>query len=283
MQKTLSTIPQAAWRRRFDQRAAKPGKPSRPLSPLFLLKILPMLLRMGRRSKEQKAASFDPVNTAAAPSYGDVMGVPLGGIGGGSITRGWRGDFLRWQLRAGAPHVSTVYADQFSLFVKRGGQMAQAQVLNPDKPTDRQLQTWKWELPEECATYHALFPLAWTVYEQPLPGVRLTCKQVSPVIPHNYQESSYPAAVFEWTLENLSSEKITIGLMFTFQNGMGLENDQEGGHWNKLFTGKKNTPNNEILGIQLHHHYRQLRLYETGKTHQRERFLPPTRSPLPSL
>jgi non-lysosomal glucosylceramidase len=42
------------------------------------------------------------------------------------------------------------------------------------------------------ATYHALFPRAWTVYEQPLPGIRLTCRQLSPVIPHNYRESSYP-------------------------------------------------------------------------------------------
>ncbi len=39
-------------------------------------------------------------------------GAPLGGIGGGSITRGWRGDFCRWQLNPGMYHYKTVIANQ---------------------------------------------------------------------------------------------------------------------------------------------------------------------------
>lgn len=40
------------------------------------------------------------------------LGVPLGGIGGGSITRGWKGDFCRWQLNPGMYHYKTVIANQ---------------------------------------------------------------------------------------------------------------------------------------------------------------------------
>jgi non-lysosomal glucosylceramidase len=39
------------------------------------------------------------------------MGVPLGGLGGGSITRGWRGHFVRWQLRPGIHEYRTMAAD----------------------------------------------------------------------------------------------------------------------------------------------------------------------------
>lgn len=39
-------------------------------------------------------------------------GCPLGGIGGGTITRGWRGQFCRWQLNPGMYQHQIVIADQ---------------------------------------------------------------------------------------------------------------------------------------------------------------------------
>ena len=85
--------------------------------------------------------------------------------------------------------------------------------------------------------------------------IRLTCRQVSPFIPHNYkvpapslpfflflffifffffylfiinffQESSFPCGVFEWYIENLDDEEATVSLMFTFQNGIGESFDK---------------------------------------------------------
>ena len=57
-------------------------------------------------------------------------------------------------------------------------------------------------------TYHALFPRAWTTYSPEQlrhidPHLQMTCRQISPVIPNNYKESSYPACVFVWEIENL--------------------------------------------------------------------------------
>lgn len=41
------------------------------------------------------------------------MGVPIGGIGCGSITRGWRGDFIRWNISPhGIANFSKVDIDQ---------------------------------------------------------------------------------------------------------------------------------------------------------------------------
>lgn len=41
-----------------------------------------------------------------------IAGAPLGGIGGGTITRGWRGEFCRWQLNPGMYHYKTVTVNQ---------------------------------------------------------------------------------------------------------------------------------------------------------------------------
>lgn len=42
-------------------------------------------------------------------------GVPLGGIGCGSIGRGWKGDFNRWQLTPGMYNYTYIEANQVRL------------------------------------------------------------------------------------------------------------------------------------------------------------------------
>jgi len=40
------------------------------------------------------------------------LGVPLGGIGAGTINRGWKGDFCKWQLKPGVYTQDSPLADQ---------------------------------------------------------------------------------------------------------------------------------------------------------------------------
>ena len=51
--------------------------------------------------------------------------------------------------------------------------------------------------------------------------MRVVQRQFSPVIAHNYRESSLPVGVFETTIENRSDEPLTVGLMFSWQNVLG--------------------------------------------------------------
>lgn len=91
--------------------------------------------------------------------------------------------------------------------------------------------SWDWNLGGRNSTYHALFPRAWTIYDgnlmliyytlypgillkqlshgintfasnqgEPDPGLKITCRQISPFIPHNYKDSSLPTAVFTFTV-----------------------------------------------------------------------------------
>lgn len=175
---SLPEIPSVAWRRRFDE------EPPRRASPIKVtLKLLweqiPTVLRINRQiqadKKQGKPTVLDPFRSI--PFLPD-KGVPLGGLGGGSITRGFRGDFNRWQLQPGVTSHACVLADQFSLFAQRSGEPPQAIVLNPRRPDSAHLDAWTWGLPAEKGAYHALFPRAWTVYEDPLPGLRLVCRQI---------------------------------------------------------------------------------------------------------
>jgi len=142
-------------------------------------------------------------------------GVPLGGLGAGSIGRTYRGDFARWHLDIGSHSFESLPANQFSVFVQQGD-TRQAHVLAPLRP--KILPDWNWDMPVGAGTYHALFPKAWFVYDWQALPMRLVQKQFSPIIPGNYKESSYPVGVFEWEVENPTDQPLVIGLMFTWQN-----------------------------------------------------------------
>ncbi len=257
---SILDIPAVAWSRRLDEELPTAGRPSRPFGPLLVLRMLPVAGRMLAYERRRQMTGFDPLNAFGTGHHGAYQGVPLGGIGAGSIGRGWRGDFRRWQVRPGIYQQRVVWADQFALFVQRPGGPARAQVLFPGHPDDGTLSAWQWDMPADCAAYHALFPRAWTVYREPLPGIRLACRQLSPVIAHNYRESSLPTAEFRWRIENSGSDAATVGLMFTFQNGDGSDNDRAGGHANRPF--RLDGP---VVGVELCHIHRQRQAFGAGK------------------
>src|SRR5207247_1730781 len=71
-------------------------------------------------------------------------------------------------------------------------------------------------------TYHALYPKAWFHYtDLSTHGLELVQEQFSPFLPGNYKESSYPVGVFRWKAVNHSKEKLTVTLMFTWENTIG--------------------------------------------------------------
>uniref|UniRef100_A0A6B2KY59 NLGase n=1 Tax=Arcella intermedia TaxID=1963864 RepID=A0A6B2KY59_9EUKA len=113
--------------------------------------------------------------------------------------------------------------------------------------------------------YHGLFPQAWTVYDgEPDPDLKLTCHQVSPVIPNDYKRSSYPCGVFVWTVQNTTDKIKNVSLMFTFQNGDGSDSDANGGHYNEVY--RKEYLTHEIVGIRMQHNSKQTIYSETDKT-----------------
>uniref|UniRef100_A0A665US71 Non-lysosomal glucosylceramidase n=1 Tax=Echeneis naucrates TaxID=173247 RepID=A0A665US71_ECHNA len=200
-----------------------------------------------KKTQVEKKAPF--IDMFGAQPLRQIYGAPLGGIGGGTITRGWRGEFCRWQLNPGMYHYKTVTANQFTVCLRRGGQTVYQQVLSVERPPT--LQGWNWGYCGEYAFYHALYPRAWTVYHLPGQNVTLTCRQISPIIPHDYQDSSLPVAVFVWDIENKNDYDLDVSIMFTMVNGSGQKDDKSGGHWNEPFHLEKE--GEAVSGVLLHH------------------------------
>jgi non-lysosomal glucosylceramidase len=154
---------------------------------------------------------------------GPWHGMPLGGFGAGCIGRSSRGDFNLWHIDGGEHTFQNIPACQFSVF-ESDGTSAQAYALATEAPENGSLSAWKWypasTATQSTGTYHALYPRSWFVYENVLQA-QLTCEQFSPIWAENYQESSYPVAVFNWKAHNPTNAPITLSIMLTWQNMVG--------------------------------------------------------------
>ena len=156
---------------------------------------------------------------------GPFHGMPLGGFGAGCIGRSHRGEFNLWHIDGGEHVFKNLAACQFSVFEQSGDGDTQAYAMSTQAPEDGSLDRWQW-YPQTTAagqgtgTYRALYPRSWYSYEHVFQA-QLTCEQFSPIWADNYQETSYPIAVFEWTAHNPTDEPITLSIMLTWENTVG--------------------------------------------------------------
>ncbi|KAK8275810.1 hypothetical protein V6Z12_D10G160300 [Gossypium hirsutum] len=249
--------PKQAWRRRLNSHA----NILKEFSVTFMEAI--QMVRLGIRlwsyvreeASHGRKAPIDPfTRESCKPSAS--QGVPLGGMGSGSISRGFRGEFRQWQIIPGTCNISPVMANQFSIFISRdGGNKKYASVLAPGqheglgKTSDEGISSWGWNLNGQHSTYHALFPRAWTIYDgEPDPDLKVSCRQISPFVPHDYRDSSLPTAVFVYTLVNTGKERAKVSLLFTWANSIGGISHLSGDHVNEPFIGEDG-----VSGVLLHH------------------------------
>jgi hypothetical protein len=190
-------IPLSAWSRRLSDDIPDPK--SFQVSVLSVHKYLGLSYRMYKYIQRERAAKRIPImDPFKSPKVSSQMGCPVGGIGSGSITRGVRGDFMRWQvLSPGIAEYQNVDVNQFSVYISKPAptesfpaqRTTSTTVLHAGKPLGYSgyLESWDWKVTGDQSKYYAMFPRAWTVYQEPDPQIRLSCKQISPVIPHNYK------------------------------------------------------------------------------------------------
>ncbi|WJX87960.1 glucosylceramidase [Trifolium repens] len=245
--------PELTWQRKLNNEANAPSEFT--LSIKEMIHLAPIGYRLWRQIREEAAKGrggmIDPFAKRHVTS---CHGVPLGGVGAGSIGRSYKGDFQRWQLFPIKCKEKPVLANQFSVFVSRPNGEKYSSVLYPGKPDIMKenrasgIESWDWNMNGKSSTYHALYPRAWTVHEEPDPALKIVCRQISPVIPHNYKESSYPVSVFTFTLNNFGKTTADVTLLFTWANSVGGHSEFTGQHFNskiKMADG--------VRGVLLHH------------------------------
>src|ERR1700687_4921733 len=151
------------------------------------------------------------------------QGAPVGGFGAGSFSRTYRGDFARWHMQGGVHKYQTVYSNQFAMFQKsEGDAQGVARVLSATHPQNGQLAAWQWDYPVGAGNYAALYPKSWFDYRWDKFPAHVTVEQFSPILPDNYKETSYPVAVYRWHAENPSSKRVTVSILLSWENMLGL-------------------------------------------------------------
>ena len=201
------------------------------------------LLRRGSRSSawQVPAASWsrpfgmgwnEPYSVRYASNLDDGPwhGMPLGGFGAGCIGRSSRGDFNLWHLDGGEHWFGTVPDCQFAIWECQGEtKRAHALATTPDRDASRDgaaepLKSWSWYPGStedvKTGTYAARYPLSWTHYEGVF-AAAITCEAFSPVIPGDYQRTSYPVAVFRWQLSNPTPQPLELSILVSWRNMLG--------------------------------------------------------------
>ncbi|CAF0984068.1 unnamed protein product [Adineta steineri] len=208
------------WHVGFDKQFDPKWKPFGRPRAKQLVEYVPLFMRYLRiwykLKKAKRRAHMDFINPIPLQQ---IYGAPIGGLGCGTIGRGFRGEFCRYQLVPGLYEFQTVETNTFTVCIRRRNTTSYCQVLIPNRLKKKGLRSWNAAFPAENGRYQALYPQSWTTYDLPAQNIRLLCKQLSPVIPHNYEDSSLPVASFLWNIENLNDEPVEVSLMFTWQAG----------------------------------------------------------------
>lgn len=201
----IGKLPSLTWKRKLNITGTVPKE----TFPSFyeILHLLPLGLRLLWHVKTEAdkgtPSIMDPYHKRLVTCF---HGVPLGGIGSGSIGRSIRGEFQRFQLFPRTCDDKPIRANQFSAFISRPNGRTSSTVLCSATPGNKEasgVESWDWNLDGEKCTYHALYPRAWTQYDGlPDSEISIECRQVSPFIPHNYKDSSFPVAVFTFTVHS---------------------------------------------------------------------------------
>ena len=160
------------------------------------------------------------------------LGVPVGGVGGGSFMINQSGTFGPWTF--GGEQNGTRWENRilpqaaFHLREQLGDQPANLRTLAADGPqnvgplgpvADRSwgnpLPAWNVLKPGE-ARYAALYPFGWMQYKPFRTDVSM--RFFSPIVPHNDQLTSMPVAYFDVKLANHTNVTDRVSVMFTMPN-----------------------------------------------------------------
>ena len=71
------------------------------------------------------------------------------------------------------------------------------------------------------------------------------------------QDTSIPAAVFVWQIENNSDTAVDVSIVFTFKNGQGEPQDKAGESWTEPFEYRR-ARGESVSGVMIHQHFRNM-------------------------
>jgi uncharacterized protein (DUF608 family) len=155
-----------------------------------------------------------------------TSGIPLGGIGSGSVELLPDGEFHYWQI-ANPPRLTTRCHDKkvddgegstgaLSFWVRAKSQNSKPIIRKLGMKTDADDFTYRmfaWNKPVERINFDGRFPICNLDYiDESLP-CKVSLRAVSPFVPHNSDISATPGFYLDFTVENSTDEDLEISLL----------------------------------------------------------------------
>ncbi|MGB2803701.1 MAG: GH116 family glycosyl-hydrolase, partial [Candidatus Zixiibacteriota bacterium] len=139
-------------------------------------------------------------------------GIALGGFGAGSFMYNISGSFGPWADEVGEYDKTWLVGAAFHVFEKK-----EEAVIAKCLCTQQSVMPVNWSgLQVGEGTYYALQPKGWCVYD--CFRSEISSGFFSPIIPGNYQQTSYPVAVWQFEISNPSADSVEVSVMFTWPN-----------------------------------------------------------------
>ena len=153
-------------------------------------------------------------------------GIPLGGIGAGSVELQPDGEFHFWQI-ANPPRMTEVcwerkaydgeiHTGALSFWVRteRAGRRPVVRKLGMRcEPDDFTYRVFPWNKPVERIRFDGRFPVCELGYEDAALPCKVTGRAVAPFVPHRTDESATPGFYMDLEIENTASEPLTASLL----------------------------------------------------------------------
>ncbi len=170
-----------------------------------------------------------------------ASGIPLGGLGTGSVEIRDDGRFHDWEIfnnnlwSGNAAHRPPVMRSEdafFALRWKPRGEGAKARLLYDDDKKSEAVSLhhnynriynfpWMWNIEE--IHYSGQHPFADLTYHDRAVPLDVSLRAFTPFIPHNAKDSGLPLAYFVFRVKNRSRKRCETSLMFNMRNCVGYD------------------------------------------------------------
>ncbi|KAG5667295.1 hypothetical protein PVAND_015281 [Polypedilum vanderplanki] len=229
----ITSVPAYGLKFKFDHKFSEKENFTQNLKPSWrqIWNLMPMMMRyVPYYWRNSKGGNLVLMDYFSMQNHGGIHGCPIGGIGSGTIGRGFAGEFCRYQMKPGLYEYNIVHANQFIVNIRDENDKTIFQsLLSTYSRPKNILSSWENKLDASKCTYTALYPRSWSEFDLSEYGIKLICRQISPIIPHNYKDSSLPCAVFVWQIENVCDKERKVSITFTWKNGTGNKKQDAAG------------------------------------------------------
>jgi len=195
----------------------------------------PLLAAAGCSAKD-RTERIERSNASLAGSIAHASGVPLGGIGAGSVeirSDGYFHDWLIFNLGSWAPdqpkeeqgYEPSMPPGALSFFVRteHSGNAPQLRRLGV-REDQNDLYSLGWAKNVKAIAYDGFFPIARLEYLDDSLPIETSAEFFSPFIPHDSQTSGTPGFTGAFRMTNRSSQAVKVSLLAALQNPIASGN-----------------------------------------------------------